>query len=395
MKKRLLALVLALAMALSVLTGCGSSSADSSAVGEGDIADTGEDAALAELDPAAREDVVSYLTDGAVKSDDVAMTVNGEEVSAGFYLYWIAYMMTSMESSGLTADMLDSQIIGDQTVSEYLQDVGKNYSKYYYVMEQMAEEAGLTLDEEEAAEAKSYVNSLDEAMLLYYCSTAEAQEAFYKQYLLGNKLQESLFGEGGEKAPSEEDLKAYAAESYYTCRYILFPLTDGDGNEIDSDEQLENCKTVYEELQAVSAEELEETFQQYQEEYNTTEHGADGNTDRFTFSSGTVVSGFEDTISQLEDHELGMTEEATSYGYFVILRLPLEVEDDVLTEVETDYASEMFDSMVQETAETAEVKLSDAVENLDVTAFCTKLLTFQSEILAAESAAAEADSSAS
>ncbi len=390
MKKGMLSRVLALVIVLGMLTGCGSSSGDSSAADDSSTTDT----VLAALDAAAREDVVSYLTDEAMKSDDVAMTVNGEEVSAGFYLYWVAYVMTSLESSGLTADMLDSQLMGDQTVSEYLLDVGKSYSTYYYVMEQMAAEEGLTLDDSEEEETQSYVDSLDAAMLLYYASSAEVQETVYRQYLLGSKLQETLYGEGGELEPTEEDIEAYAEESYYTCRYILFPLTDGDGNELDSDEQLENCKAVYEELQEVSAEDLEETFQQYQEEYNTTENGADGNTDRYTFSSGTVVSGFEDTTSELGENELGMTEEATSYGYFIILRLPLEVDDDLLSEMESDYISEMFNSVIQESIDGAEVALSDEMENLDVTAFCTNLMDFQSEILAAESAAAEtADSS--
>lgn len=383
MKKRLLALVIALAMMLSALTGCGSSGA-------------GEDATVAELDPAAREDIVSYLTDGAFKCDDVAMTVNGQEISAAYYLYWVAYLMTSMESSGLTAEMLDNQITEDQTVVEYLQENGEIYSTNYSLIEQMAEEAGIALNEEEEAEAKSYAGNLDENMLMSYCATPEVLETYYRQNLLGNKLQESLYGEGGEKEPTEEDLKAYAAENYYTCRYILFPLTDGDGNEMDSEEQLENCKTVYEELKAVSAEELEETFQQYQEEYNTKEHGADGNTDRYTFSSGTVVPGFEDTISKLEDHQLGMTEDATSYGYFVIMRLPLEMDDTMLSEVKTAYPSVMFSGAVEDRAETAEVELSDAVKNLDVTAFCTKLFNLQSDIQAIQSAeAAKADSSAS
>lgn len=384
MKKKLTALLLALTMALTLLTGCSGSST---------AAET--DPVLASLDAGAVDDVVDYLTDGTLKSTDTALTVDGEEVPAPFYLYWVAYQMSSLAQSGVTADQLDTELSEGQTAADFLKENSKTYAVYYYSMAKAAEEAGLTLDEEEQAQADEYVEGLEPAAMLYYSTNADAQRIVYEQYLLGQKLQDTLYGEGSEDAPSDEDLTAYATElSYYTCRYILFPLTDGDGNEVDSDTQKAQCQKVYDELKAVDAAELEDTFQTYQEQYNTTENGADGNTDRFTFSASSVVSGFADTIDTLEDNELGMTEEATSYGYFVILRLPLELDESTMTTLRSSYVSDRFDSDIQDKVAQTEVEWTDAASELDIKAFCTKLAALQQEITSAQAAAQQADSSA-
>ena len=104
MQKKLTALLLALAMLLSLLTGCGSADApaaendtpDSSAAETEDTADSEDtaDATLTEVPPEAKEDPVAYITDGAFASGDTIMTVNGVEVSADTLVYWLAYQYT-------------------------------------------------------------------------------------------------------------------------------------------------------------------------------------------------------------------------------------------------------------------------------------------------------------
>ena len=49
----------------------------------------------ASIPAAAEEDVVNYLTDGAISCADTVMTINGTEISAGAYFYWICLLYTS------------------------------------------------------------------------------------------------------------------------------------------------------------------------------------------------------------------------------------------------------------------------------------------------------------
>lgn len=380
MKKRLLALMLALAMALCTLTGCGTVTKSY----------VDKDPALSGLDSAITRDVISYLTDGAIKHDDVAMTVNGEDVKADFYFYWIGYLMTQMEAQGLTADMLDDTSMGDPTISEYLHESGTNYSTYYTVLRQMAAEEGIALGKEDNEQVKEYVDSTEPAMMLYYATTEEAQKIFYENYLLSNKLMDQLYGEGSENAPTEEDLLAYADETYFTCRYILFPTHDSSGNEIDAEKQKKNCQKVYDELKKAEPDKLEEAVKAAQEKWNA-EDGADGNTDPYTFSTGSVVEGFETTARALQPGELGMTQEETSYGYFIILRQELDLDDSVKEELRSSMVGERMDAAIQEKTDAADVEVSEAFENLDTTAFCTKLMELQKTIAEAKQAEAEAE----
>ena len=65
MLKRILAGGLAVVMAVGMLTGCGSSNANSSA------------GALTTIPEEAKQDIISYLTDGAISSEETVMTING------------------------------------------------------------------------------------------------------------------------------------------------------------------------------------------------------------------------------------------------------------------------------------------------------------------------------
>ena len=79
MLKRILAGGLAVVMAVGMLTGCGSSNANSSA------------GALTTIPEEAKQDIISYLTDGAISSEETVMTINGVEVPASAYFYQWAY----------------------------------------------------------------------------------------------------------------------------------------------------------------------------------------------------------------------------------------------------------------------------------------------------------------
>ncbi len=101
MKKKWIALLLAVAMLLGALTACGSAPA-----AENDTEDTpapqeeteqpqtGDETepsdAPAEIPAEALEDPIAYVTDGAVKAGDVVMTVDGVDIPAGVYTYWLA-----------------------------------------------------------------------------------------------------------------------------------------------------------------------------------------------------------------------------------------------------------------------------------------------------------------
>ena len=96
---------------------------------------------------AAKEDVIQYLTNGELSSSDVVMTVNGEDISASYLLYWIASNLTDYgytDSAELKEENGDGETVGEGIVEE-----ARDTATYYTTIRQKAKEKGLELDEDQ------------------------------------------------------------------------------------------------------------------------------------------------------------------------------------------------------------------------------------------------------
>lgn len=397
MQKKLFALLLALAMIMSLLTGCGDSNAPA-ADGEGEDTSTSTDAtegdttpALTEVPEEAWEDPVAYLTDGAMSSGDVVMTVNGVDVTADTYVYWLCYQYTYASyyyaQYGMTLDPTQTVDDNGTTIAQSLADQSMSVAKMNTILRTRAEEDALALSEDQQDRLKDLEDVYaDEDNLLFYGTNLDVLKQAYTDSCLATNLKDFLFGEGGEMEPTEETLKDYAQEhGTYTCRYILLNTNDLDEDDEEGREaQRQLAENLLTQLQAYSADELEEKFTELQEEYNT----SDGNTERYTFDNDdSLVTGFREKLAEMDVGELGMTDE-TDYGYFVLLRLDTDL--DALSE---DYSIDTYDSLVAQWVDEADVTTTDAMDNLDVTTFYDKLAALQDVLSAkmAEESAAESE----
>ena len=77
------------------------------------------------------------------------------------------------------------------------------------------------------------------------------------------------------------------------------------------------AQAVYDELSALSGEELSATFTERQSQYDTSGYTA-GEVQYYT-NTDSLVDGFYEGIQALEPGQVGMTEQ-TDYGYFILLR---------------------------------------------------------------------------
>ncbi len=364
MKKRILALGLCLVLAMSLLTGCG-----------GELTDE-------QIITKATNDEVKYLTENKLKNDTAIMTVNGEDVSAITLCYWLAYYETQMSYYysyyGETLD-LTSEVSDGVTAADSLLDYAYQAVVSYTAMDQKAEEYGISLTEEEETNVQDYIDMQDSYAMLYFCTNAEEQGTIYRQYQLASKLQEQLYGAGGEREVTDETIQDYITDNgIYNCRYILLEADEDD--EDAAAEAQTQAQEIYDELSALEGDALLEKFMEYQEQ------NADGNTDEYTYSDDdSLVDGFKETVADLEVGELGMTDQ-TSYGYFVLVRL--DVDTDTVKE---DYISDDFNTLMTAWQEEAEVELTSAYDKLDVVTFCENLTELQTLVSEAQEAA---DSSA-
>ncbi len=390
MNRRLAALLLALAMLLGLLSGCAEAPAAQDSEQNGDSASEGTDAAeetqgMTELPEGAAEDVVAYLTDGAIGAADTALTANGVEISAAEYFYRLAmqynYIAYYYASSGMWLD--PSQVVDEETgetIGDSLREQVVSMCEMYAILGARAEEEGLSLSEDQQSELDSLDGMMEENLLLFYATSRDGLREGYERNFMATNLQDHLLGDGGALAATEETLASYANENgIYTCRYILLYTADLEEDDTEGREaQRQKAQELYDQLAATEAGELESTFASLQ-----AEHNYDGNTDEYTFTNDdSLVSGFREVVAELAPGELGMSEE-TDYGYFVLLRLDANEET-----VREYYNSDVFNAQIDEWIAQADCQVSEALESVDMTAFFTRLDELQAylnEVMTAES----------
>lgn len=378
--KKLLSLLLCLAIALSLLTGCsGKSDGDKS------TADTSAPS-LTEVPQEARDDMVKYLTDGKLSADTVLMKVGDREVTAEYYLYWLGYYYSQITSYynyyGMSMDINETDESG-KTMADSLKTMAEQAVTSYTSMVISAVSNGITISDDDMKQVDEYADQQEENYLLYNCATKGSIKQANLDYLYYSTFGESLYGEGGEFAPTEEDLTAYADEQgVYNCRYILCKV-DEDADEATDKEAKDTCQGYYDELSKLSGEEQLNRFKELQG------NNPDGNTDEFSFdASSSLTEGFREKLAEMQIGELGMTDK-TGYGYFVLLRLAPDM--DSLTD---DYKGSRFAEQLEKWAEDIKVENTADYDKVDATAILTKLQGVQSAVVAEENAESSADSSA-
>ncbi|MBQ9166034.1 MAG: hypothetical protein IJX71_03825 [Oscillospiraceae bacterium] len=403
MSKKLTALLLALAMMLTMLSGCSGTDApaadeteepaasdeNAESTQDAETADT-EDAGLVleEIPQEAYDDPISYVTDGAIKKDDVVATVNGLEVKADLYFNWLTTVYVNMAYNyyyyGMELDV--NEVLDEEngtTVADYFVDQAAMMAQMYTLVREKAKDAGLDLTDAQKEELAGLSENYTAESTMYYIITVEGMQQAYTDSQLIITLRDHLYGEGGELEPTEDTLADFvSANGNYNCRYIL-QRTD----ELEEDDtegraaKQQQAQDLYDQLLEVPADELEAKFIELQAEYND-----DGNTEEFAFDATTsLVSGFREKLAEMEDGQIGLTEE-TDYGYFVILRLPVDLDS-----VKDTYVDEAYNTVITEWMDNAETELSGALISLDAEACFEKLIALQTVVANELSAQAEAE----
>lgn len=412
MKKKIIALCLALVLVLACLWGCGSgSTAEEDADSSADSSEESTD----EIPQEAFDDVIAYLTDGAVCIDDVVYVVDGADMTAGEFFYWLTYeayiYSYSYYSSyyyypDLTAEMSDGT-----TIADYVLEDAYYYACFYACIYAHAVDDGVTLTDTYQSSLDSYISDAaydlgesawetavaagtvseddytDEEkeawieeegeyeMNLYLMYYATDQDGLYDVYLRNyyyQQYEDVLYGEGGDYEVTEDDIEAYIEENeIYSCRYILFGDADGDFDDDELEEYYEEALACYEELLELSGTSLDTAISAY------AVNNSDGNsTGELAFdSSDTVLDEFLEVLEGLEIGEIGMTGE-TEDGYYVIIRDEAEADTELTSDTLTvldHYIEEAFAEVIADWYEEMEVTDTGVLDDFDVNEFFDNL----------------------
>lgn len=368
--------VLAGALAMTLLVGC---------TGTGGGATASDDAA--------------YQMAGIARNATIA-TVNGKDIQAERLLFWLANAVQSeMSYGGPTSDEEWA------TMSESSKSEAMDAAVFYRIIESKAEENGITLTQEQEEEVTSYItDSVEEsgseeafrASLNEVCISPEGYKALIRVRYLYENLRDKL-EEDGVIAVTDSDLEQYVEEhGIYAAKHILLATrrSDESGEDYEEFSDEEKAETLQKanELRAQLAEagDSEELFDQLMKEYSEDGRDEDGELyapDGYTYvSPGEMVPEFEEGATALEIGEISDPIQ-TDYGYHIILRIPVDLEQAKWDYSPDSRLQEMLDQWVDE----AEVTTTKAWDELDVKSFAEKLEAIREANTPVETEAAETE----
>lgn len=186
-----------------------------------------EEALLAVVPEEFQEDATAYLTDGALTNDTTVLTVNGIEVPACCYMYFLCYNETyyaSMYTYYYGSFDVTASYSDDMTYADVFAGMAESYCTQHAAVQSMAEADGISPSEEDTADLTETLDNMNLSDMAYVGCNRSGLEATYAYSLYGEALQDYLYGEGGPEELTDDDAVDYALENgyYYNCRYILF-----------------------------------------------------------------------------------------------------------------------------------------------------------------------------
>lgn len=323
-----------------------------------------------------------------------AMSLGSSVAPAELYLYWLSYNCGSLEYQisashayyGAYGEVFDDEgnllwdvaadFLGGMTLSQYAKEQAVSATKFYAAIENMAQEQGVELTEDDrAAMADSLAASIEqlggeegfqENLDLMGISRETFDRITEASYLF-NHLRDMVLEEGSALYLEPSGYERYAAYA----DHILLATVDTATREPLSEEEIAAKRTTAEDLlsqlQAAGAGELESLFTQLADQYSE-DTGRAGSPDGYVFGPGEMVQEFEDAAFALSPGQIsGIVE--TAYGYHIILRkdLTAKLEEDPVKR--TELAEEHVSALLDEMRAGEDAALSEELEALDAGAF--------------------------
>ncbi|MBR6873455.1 MAG: peptidylprolyl isomerase [Ruminococcus sp.] len=399
MIKKIIAVLAALTLSAAMLTSCGnseSSNADSTASPSGATADsTAENGSGTASGDTASETVeepipeASLTIDGEkVDTTDLVMcTIDGDDITFDLFRYYYFYVMGSY---GYTAESLKDE----ETFKTFKEAIAQQFKRDYTTIH-LARENNLELGEEGKKNVQDKLASIK--------ANYESEEAFQKA-LAGSYLTEAVYTRmleiaelytmvesqlltnEGKYATSKEDFRKIVKDNdkYSRVIHILIPyysqadITDEETlssyESMSLSEKNNAKKTAYNELSdeekekvnAKAKEVADEVLKKAKEAETDedfkkliTEYGWDPGMEQkpdgyYLTQNSSFVKEFREAAFELKENEVSDLIENTNYGWFIIKRLPVDMDyvesniESMILEYDTPTINDMFNKLVEE-----------------------------------------------
>lgn len=364
--KKVLAAGLAAAMSLC-LAGCGSSSSSAAS-----SSDSGIDFA------AQFQDLTGMAPDTTV------LSVNGTDVTAVEYYYQAYRILYNVYQSYFSTET-DYNWITD-SLGTNLNTYVDNNAVSSKLLQLKAAEVGVTLSDDDKSAVESTIQSyltssgseeaFQQSLLTNYGLDEDTcREVLEEQYLY-TAMEDYYFGTSGQTPVTDADVQTYITDNgCYKVKYILLykdTYTDDEAQSLAAD--------LIGQLQASSdpSSLMDSLITQYSYDTGSAGEGT-------SFTTGQCVSEFETAALALGEGEITAAPVySSSYGYFIIQRLPVSLDD-----YRDTVMGDKFDDLMETWVSAATVTNADAYSQINYQTYFENLMA----LAAAASTDAQASTS--
>lgn len=327
--------------------------------------------------------------------DEKVLRIGEEEERWGDYFYVLYSQCSQIENYfdsmaayyGMRFTWTDPIEEGtEETFAETASETAETLMVQLAALEKFAADHDISLGEEELAAVEEQkkqdrINALGEdateedfrAVLQQVYLSDEMYDRIVRQNILYQTCFNRLYGEKAEKLSDEEALQYLKDNGYLSAAHILFQNTDPETGEKLDDEALAAKKAELEaliaELRAI--EDDEERARAFLEKVPalSEDPGSAYYPEGYTFTEGRMVPEFENAAKALEDYAVSDIVE-TTYGYHVLLRLPLKPDAIIEFSSTTNEArtarmlaaNALYGQQLQETADALTLRWLDGAD---------------------------------
>ena len=268
-----------------------------------------------------------------VEEEAVLLTVDGREVAAWQYLYWLRQSCRTIAAEYAAAGMEPdwTQQTENGTLAEYAKAQALSDTALYATVENWAEQYGCT--------AEGSTGTAEDGL------TAEQSGKLEQVGLLYGELYELFFTQGSVLYPSEEEVAAFAKEDGWAgFRQLRIPFGE------DREAAQHKAAELFARLNAAEDAEAE---------FSALEGGERSGVKTLRLGEGALPLELEDALAGLEEGQFSGILEAED-GFLLLLRQKPE---------DTPVREALFDHRLLEAAAAAEIRCTAAYKALDVASF--------------------------
>lgn len=304
--------------------------------------------------------VMTSLTGCGLEDEDTVATVAGEEIPAGlanFYARMTQAQYESIYSAYLGEDMWTQTVTDGETYESMVKEQILEDLENMYLMEAHMEDYGVTLSDDEKAAIAEAAEKFDQDNEAEVKDKVSGDQEYVERYLtlatIQNKVTKAIEAEADTNVSDEEAKQK-------SMQYVLFSFTttDDEGNSVTlTDEEKEELKVEAEKFAASAA--SAEDFSAYATEqgYEATEATFDSE------GSASLPQAVTDAADELD--EGGVTEcIESSNGYYVAKLTSLFDEEATETEKQNIIAQrkqDKYDEVIESWRAEAEISVEKSV----------------------------------